>query len=113
MWRTRSFLRLISTVLATFPMEERARAPLPVMARRGCREGIGHVAACVVVACVSLVRAGAAWPQETGALADQVKAAYVYKFAGYIETRCDVVPAKLRNEAGIVGAAMAAAAATT
>ncbi|HLU52432.1 MAG TPA: ROK family protein [Acidimicrobiia bacterium] len=35
------------------------------------------------------------------------------KFAGYIETRCDVVPAKLRNEAGIVGAAMAAAAATT
>jgi len=85
MWRTRSFLRRISTVLATFPMEERARAPLPVMARRGCREGIGHVAACVVVACLSLVRAGAAWPQETGALADQVEAAYVHKFAGYIE----------------------------
>ncbi|MFO7291665.1 MAG: ROK family protein [Actinomycetes bacterium] len=33
------------------------------------------------------------------------------QFADYIHTRCEVVPAKLRNEAGIVGAAMAAAAA--
>jgi polyphosphate glucokinase len=32
------------------------------------------------------------------------------KFAGEIGTRCEVVPAALRNEAGIVGAAMAAAA---